>query len=401
MSLLLNSLKKTVVAFILWPMLVLAAEESAANCLSVEGVAQISQGDRAYARQMAIRDAMAQAVLASKVKVTALAETTNYTLTKQTAHFSAQQQVSQMQLLSERVEGDQMRVVIRACMSDSVQTCPTYIARYLPKVAIASIAIQDEYSVKDIRDIHTGYQGELHRRLWSRGMHNVEQIVTASDLYFGSPLTPNLSSPVIREVANRSLAQYLILSVIRSADWEVEQSRLEKELRHHFKFDKEPNQRTVDVDWYVIDLANERVLSQGNAFKSIANSDVRVGRDKPFASRPFFNTATGQLFDFVLNEQVASIQDSLACAPLSTQIAEVDGDRVVVPISIETGVAKGDLLSVYHLSSRPYRLGGVELGQDMEPTAFIRVEKVLPKLIIARFEGKKGRVDVGDLVKSW
>lgn len=370
-------------------------------CVEVEGVAQIEQGDLAYARQMAIRDALAQAALSTNVRVNAQSETQNFALTRQSAQFAAQQRVTSMKVLSEVQEGNTIRVSVSACLTDEAKVCPNYIARYVPKVAIASVAVQDEYSVKDILDVAPGYQGELFNRLWSSGQRNVELLHTASDLYVGRPIVPNLSSTMLQTASDRTLAQYLVLTVIRSADWEVEQSAVAGEIRKAFRFDKEPTQRTVSVEWYVIDLIQERLLVQGNAFKKVGDADVRVGRDKPFASRQFFVTLTGKLFDYVLNEQVASIQESLACAPISATIAEVNQDKVVVPISIDSGVAQGDVLAVYSRTSRPYRIGAIELGTDLEPTAFIRVQKVLPRFIVGQFEGKKGLVQAGDIVKSW
>lgn len=370
-------------------------------CVEVEGVAQIEQGDLAYARQMAIRDALAQAALSTNVRVNAQSETQNFALTRQSAQFAAQQRVTSMKVLSEVQEENTIRVSVSACLTDEAKVCPNYIARYVPKVAIASVAVQDEYSVKDILDVAPGYQGELFNRLWSSGQRNVELLHTASDLYVGRPIVPNLSSTMLQTASDRTLAQYLVLTVIRSADWEVEQSAVAGEIRKAFRFDKEPTQRTVSVEWYVIDLIQERLLVQGNAFKKVGDADVRVGRDKPFASRQFFVTPTGKLFDYVLNEQVASIQESLACAPISATIAEVNQDKVVVPISIDSGVAQGDVLAVYSRTSRPYRIGAIELGTDLEPTAFIRVQKVLPRFIVGQFEGKKGLVQAGDIVKSW
>lgn len=370
-------------------------------CVEVEGLAQIEQGDLAYARQMAIRDALAQAALSTNVRVNAQSETQNFALTRQSAQFAAQQRVTSMKVLSEVQEGNTIRVSVSACLTDEAKVCPNYIARYVPKVAIASVAVQDEYSVKDILDVAPGYQGELFNRLWSSGQRNVELLHTASDLYVGRPIVPNLSSTMLQTASDRTLAQYLVLTVIRSADWEVEQSAVAGEIRKAFRFDKEPTQRTVSVEWYVIDLIQERLLVQGNAFKKVGDADVRVGRDKPFASRQFFVTPTGKLFDYVLNEQVASIQESLACAPISATIAEVNQDKVVVPISIDSGVVQGDVLAVYSRTSRPYRIGAIELGTDLEPTAFIRVQKVLPRFIVGQFEGKKGLVQAGDIVKSW
>jgi hypothetical protein len=350
---------------------------------------------------MAIRDALAQAALSSQVHVNAQAETQNFALTRQSAQFAAQQRVTNMKVESEEQEGNTLRVHVSACLSDLAKTCPNYIARYQPRVAIASVAVQDEYSAKDILDLAPGYQGELFNRLWSSGQRNIEQISTATDLYPGRPIAPNLSPTILQAISDKSLAQFLVLTVVRSLDWEVEQLGIVKDVRQYFHYEKEPNKRTVSVDWFVVDLNQQRIFAQGSAYRQIQDSEVRVGRDKPFGSRQFFTTPTGQSFDYVINEQVKSVIDKLGCEPIAMPIAEIDKGKVVVPIGIDAGVQQGDILAVYSKTSRPYRIGTIDLGEDLEPTAFLRVQKVLPKFIVGSFEGKKGLVQAGDLVKSW
>ncbi len=371
------------------------------NCLEVDGIAVIDNGDLAFARQMAIRDALAQAALSSQVQVTAQSETKNFALTRQTAQFAAQQRVTSMKVESEEREGNSLRVHVSACLSDAVKTCPNYIARYAPRVAVASVAVQDVYSAKDIVELEAGYQGELINRIWSSGQRNVLQLDSASDLYPGRPIVPNLSPAILQPIADKTLAQFLVLTVVRSLDWEVEQSRVAKEVRQYFNYDKEPTKRTVNVAWFIIDLNQKRIFAQGEAFRTIQESDVRVGRDKPFGSRQFFTTPTGQSFDYVIGEQVKSVIDKLACEPIAVPIAEIDKEKIIVPINIDSGVQQGDVLAVYSKTTRPYRIGNIELGEDLEPTAFLRVQKVLPQFIVGSFEGKKGVVQAGDLVKSW
>jgi hypothetical protein len=371
------------------------------NCLEVDGVAVIENGDVAFARQMAIRDALAQAALSSQVQVTAQSETKNFALTRQTAQFAAQQRVTSMNVEGEEREGNSLRVRVSACLSESAKTCPNYIARYAPRVAVASVAVQDVYSAKDIVDLEAGYQGELFNRLWTSGQRNIEQLNTAADLYPGRPIAPNLSSAILQPIADKTLAQFLVLTVVRSLDWDVEQSRLAKEVRQYFRYEKEPSKRTVSVEWFIVDLNQRRLFAQGEAFRTIQETDVRVGRDKPFGSRQFFTTPTGQSFDYVIGEQVKSVVDKLACEPIAVPIAEIDKEKIIVPIGIDSGVQQGDVLAIYSKITRPYRIGSIELGEDMEPTAFLRVQKVLPQFIVGSFEGKKGVVQAGDLVKSW
>lgn len=371
------------------------------ECVEVDGVATIGEGGLAYARQMAIRDGMAQAALMSKVQVSAQAETQNYTLTKQTAQFAAQQRVTSMQVQSEAKEGNTLRVNMKVCLSDTAKTCPNYIARYAPKVVVASVAVQDEYSAKDIMDLSSGYQSELFNRLWSSGLRNTELVSTGANLFVGRPITPNLSDDLLQFLSEKYLAQFAVLTVVRSLDWDTTQSNIAKNVREYFNYEKSPNDRTVSVDWYVVDLLQKRIFMQGQSFKRISDDDVRVGRDKPFGSHQFFSTATGKAFDYVLNEQAKSVIDKLSCEPISMPIAEIDKDKVIVPMSIDTGVQAGDVLAVYSLNSRPYRINGMDLGTDLEPSAFLRVQKVLPKFIVGTFEGKKSLVQPGDLVKSW
>jgi hypothetical protein len=383
----------------LW--LSVSALVQAQDCVDVEGIAVIEQGDIAFARQMAIRDGFAQAVLTSKVQVHAQAETQNFQLMKQTAQFVAQQRVTHMKIIEEAREGNTLKLAMTVCLSDAPKACPNYIARYAPKVAVASVAVQDVYSAKDILDLATGYQSEVFNRLWSHGLRNAELVAVGNELYAGQPIVPNLSSPLFTQLADKNLAQFVLLSVVRSLDWETQQSSLGKEMRRYFNYEKEPNDRTVHVDWYLVDVQQQRIFMQGQAFKRITDEDVRVGRDKPFGSRQFFITPTGRAFDYVLEEEVKSVIEKLACEPISMMIAEIDKDKVIVPMSIDTGVQPGDVLAVYSKSSRTYRINGLDLGTDLEPTAFLRVQKVLPKFIVGTFEGKKGLVQAGDLVKSW
>jgi hypothetical protein len=286
------------------------------------------------------------------------------------------------------------------CLTDEAKTCPNYIARYQPKVVVANVAVQDMYSAKDIADVGPGYQTNLLSRMWSAGQRNTDIYDTTSDLYPGIPIRPNLSPTLLQPIQDKTLAQFLVLTVIRSLDWEATQSKTVKDVRQYFGYDTEPNQRTVSVEWFVVDLNQQRIFAQGESFKKI-EGEVRVGRDKPFGSRQFSVTPTGQAFDFVLSEQARSMMDQLACVPLESPIAEIDKDKVIVPIGIDSGVQMGDVLAVYSKSTRPYRYGSIDLGTSLEPTAFIRVQKVLPKFIVGVFEGKQGLVQAGDLVKSW
>lgn len=384
----------------------------ASECFEVTGEAEIVDNDVSYARQMAIRDAIEQGAMSREVSVGVQAETSNYELVKQTAQFSAQQKVVDFSILSEFKEGNNVVIKARVCVTQEAKTCPNFVAKYHPRIAVANVAIQDEYSARDIVNPAAGYQAELLSRLWTMGKRNAVQHETYPTIFSGAPIRPNLDWDLLEKAQDKTLAQFMVLTVIRSLDWQAKQSHLAKNVRQYFGYEKEPNERTVSVEWYLVDLYQKRIFAQGESFKQVFaesgvlgddNQEVKVGRDKPFGSRQFWVTPTGQAFDFVLAEQAKAIYDHLACVPLEAQIAEIDKtNRVIVPFPIDSGVQKGDVLAVYRKDSRPFRFGSnTELGESLAPAAFIRVDKVLPKFIVGSFEGKRGKVQAGDLVKSW
>lgn len=384
----------------------------ASECFEVTGEAEIVDNDVSYARQMAIRDAIEQGAMSREVSVGVQAETSNYELVKQTAQFSAQQKVVDFSILSEFKEGNNVVIKARVCVTQEAKTCPNFVAKYHPRIAVANVAIQDEYSARDIVNPAAGYQAELLSRLWTMGKRNSVHYETFPTIFSGAPIRPNLDWDLLEKAQDKTLAQFMVLTVIRSLDWQAKQSHLAKNVRQYFGYEKEPNERTVSVEWYLVDLYQKRIFAQGESFKQVFsesgvlgddNQEVKVGRDKPFGSRQFWVTPTGQAFDFVLAEQAKAIYDHLACVPLEAQIAEIDKtNRVIVPFPIDSGVQKGDVLAVYRKDSRPFRFGSnTELGESLAPAAFIRVDKVLPKFIVGSFEGKRGKVQAGDLVKSW
>jgi hypothetical protein len=385
---------------------------SASECFEVTGEAEIVDNDVSYARQMAIRDAIEQGAMSREVSVGVQAETSNYELVKQTAQFSAQQKVVDFNILSEFKEGENIVIKARVCVTQEAKTCPNFVAKYHPRIAVANVAVQDEYSARDIVNPAAGYQAELLSRLWAMGKRNAIQYEAYPTIFSGAPIRPNMDIDLLQQVQDRTLAQFMVLTVIRSLDWQAKQSHLAKNVRQYFGYEKEPNERTVSVEWYLVDLYQKRIFAQGESFKQVFaesgvlgddNIEVKVGRDKPFGSRQFWVTPTGQAFDFVLSEQAKAIYDHIACVPLEAEIAEVEKDKVIVPFPIDSGVQKGDVLAVYRKDSRrPYRFGSnIELGDSLAPAAFIRVEKVLPKFIVGKFEGKREKVQAGDLVKSW
>jgi hypothetical protein len=136
----------------------------ATECFEVSGESEVLDGDISYARQMAIRDAIAQGAMSREVSVGVQAETSNYQLVKQTAQFAAQQRVVDFSILSEFKEGDNIVLKARVCVTQELKSCPNYVAKYHPRIAVANVAIQDEHSARDIVNPAAGYQAELLSR---------------------------------------------------------------------------------------------------------------------------------------------------------------------------------------------------------------------------------------------
>lgn len=389
-------------------------------CLKVRGEASASLGDEAYVRQMAIRDALKTASMQRNVHVYSKQKVDNYQLTHDQSHFTTQSRIQNFEILQEGyrpltdaekydengilkkgVKPSVYQVILKVCLTEEGVGCKNLpINPYQVRLAIAQPIVMHPGQARDLSQLVLGFQSELVRRLRQQGYQNILALRNAPGFSRLTLIEPNLDYDQLEALQAKAGAQFLLLPVIREVGYEKDSNGVTSAVRHFYLYDDEPNKRYLEVEYFLVDLFDQSIVSQERKGYNI-EGDVLVGREKPFGTNAFFETDTGKVFHQLLNEEVQQLLTSLKCERLKARIVEQQGNLYMVQIDQSTGVKVGDQLAVYHLPNRPVRFQNKTLGYDGLPAGFLIVKRVQQHFIVAELVGKKQPIAIGDLVQAW
>jgi len=390
-----------------------AKEVLDSNCVTVTGTASSENVDEAFARQMAIRNGLNFATLNNNVTVSADHSIKNFELTRDATRFTSSSKVESYKILKEGFEeaydsyGEEKKrplnyqVKMEVCLTENPKVCENLSGNhYQPRLVIAPLAVAKNYQTRDISNLISGYQSELNRRLIDSGYRNLTVLNQSPAIDEQSGIYPNTSRQVLEPIRDKTGAQYMLMSVLRSASSHVEDGQYLNPVKHFYNLPVENDARYLEVDWYLVDLMQNTVIHQQRKGFDV-KGDVRVGRDRPFGSSAFFATDTGMAFHALLTQQVRDVENTLKCKELNTQIIDIRGEDYVIYLNADSGAKVGDELAVYQRNGRSVQFQGIDLGDDELPTAFIKIKRILPRFAVAELVAKKGTVQLGDKVKAW
>lgn len=391
--------------------------DSQPNCIIVTGTASSDGVDEAFARQMAIRNGLNFASINNNVVVSSDQTVQNYELTRDSTRFTSSSKVESYKVLEEGFEeafdtyGEEIKrplnyqVKMEVCLTENPQVCENLSGNnYQPRLVIAPLAVAQNYAVGDISNLVPGYQSELNRRLIGSAYQNLTLLNRAIAIDPQVGIYPNTDSEQLGPIRDQTGAQYMLMTVLRSASAHIQPDNLSSKvlnpIKHFYNLPVENDARFIEIDWYLVDLIERKVIHQQRQGFDI-KGDVRVGRDRPFGSNAFFATDTGMVFHSLLTAQVRSVVKALQCKELNTQIIDVRGDEYVLYLNADSGAKVGDQLAVYQRLGRSVQFQGIDLGDDETPNAFIKIKRILPRFAVAELVANKGTVQVGDTVKAW
>lgn len=394
--------------------------QAAPNCVVVTGSASTETVSESFARQMAIRNALKLASMQSNLDVSSEQVVTDHALTKDTTYFTSNSKVAQFHIVKEGfkplpfeerfdeqgqeikdAKSDIYEVTLQACLTEDPKACDNLLGNHLqPKLAIAQVVTTDSYGAKDISNLLTGYQLELERRLKNLNYRNLFMLENGGALQQNQTVAPNLDPEILKPIRESSGAQYLLLTVLRSTAAYNEDAKLWNDIKRFYNREVHPNRRYIEADEYVVDLINYQVVHQvRNGFN--VKGEVTVGRDRPFGTSAFFATDTGTAYHALLQTQVESVYDFLKCKTIESDIIDIRDKDYIVYLSADSGARVGDTFAVYHKFGRPVRYMGADLGTDTEPAGFLKIKRIQSKFAVAELVAEDGRIEIGDVVRTW
>lgn len=382
------------------------------QCVVVKGSASSKDVSKAFARKMAIRDALQQASLKNNVVVKTDQSVEAYQLKLDSSRFISNSKVKSFDVLKEGYEDSNdmygktkagplnYEVTMNVCLTEERGICTNLPGnKYQTRLAIAPVVFAHASQANDISNLLNGYQLELDRRIRKQGYKNYTLLEQPVDLQPNLQVAPNLDPKLLTSIRNQTGAQYLLLTVLRSMSSHQEDSVLNS-MKRLYDLEVKPTERHIEADWYVVDLMRYEIVHQTRGGFDV-KGDVTVGRDRPFGTNAFFATDTGKVFHVLLEQEVNDALDYLHCKKFESEIIDVRDNEYVIYLNANSGARVGDDFAVYHKTGRPVRFNGMNLGTDQTPGAFLKITRIMPRFAIAEVTAKKGTIQVGDIVKAW
>ena len=393
------------------------------RCTTVTGTASSDGVSEAFARQMAIRNALKLASMQSNLKVSSTQDVKDFSLEKDFTRFTSQSKVTKFKIVNEgykdptfkeqfdkdgmpieNAKSNTYQVTMDVCLTEDPQACDNLPGNYLqPKLAIAQVVTADTRGAADISNLLNGYQIELERRLRNLSYRNVVMLQTGDRIVDENIIVfPNLDIETLAPLRENTGAQYVLFTVIRSLSRHNEDSETWQNVKRFYNLEVRPNARYIEVDSYVVDLNSYKIVNQKRyGFDVKSDESVLVGRSRPFGTNAFFATDTGMGFHAMLEQQTREVYNFLNCKPVTTQIIDIRGDDYILYLSEDSGARPGDEMAIYHKFGRPVRYQNVLLGLDSEPSGFLKIKRIQANFAVGEIIAKEGNIAIGDVVKSW
>jgi hypothetical protein len=365
---------------------------STAAPLEAEGVATVSAGNVAQARQAAIRDALEQLGLRSgaRVDVAAGASTRGGGKTFESSRVQPLSDFNRYTVLREWQTGQLLHVHIAVKDEDARPRGSANLA-YKKKLVVTPFHVRRSPQLDDVDDIATRLPQELLRRMTAGG-----SFLGKESPYVISPGTsgPSADTAAVRRIAALYESQFVVSGEI------VDASNFDKPA--YFGLVNK-DARRIEIAFYVHDGLTGVLLAQRRALVEQVG-ERRVGRDKPFGSASFAAMPFGGAILRALDEGIAGITGDIAALPFMAKVVQVQGERIVIDAGSASSVAPGDQLVIYRADSRQQVYGAdplAPLGTVETPVGTVAIVQVQPGFAIGTVTPPAAakQVSAGDMVR--
>jgi hypothetical protein len=359
--------------------------------LEAEGVATVSAGNLAQARQAAIRDALEQLGLRSGARVdVAAGASTRAHNAFESSRVQPAADFERYTVLREWQTGQLLHVRIAVKDEDARPRGSVNLA-YKKKLVVTPFHVRRSPQLDDVDDIATRLPQELLRGMTASG-----SFLGKESPYVISPGSngPSADTAAVRRIAAMYESQFVVSGEIVDAG----------------NFDKpayfgliNKDARRIEIAFYVHDGLTGVLLAQRRALVEQVG-ERRIGRDKPFGSASFAATPFGGAILRALDEGIAGIKADIAALPFMARVVQVQGERIVIDAGSTSSVAPGDQLVVYRADPRQQVYGAdplAPLGTVETPVGTISIVQVQPGFAIGTVTPPAAakQVSAGDMVR--
>ncbi len=369
-------------------LLLLLALPVQAKLIEADGAAQITNGAKGKAREIALQRAIRQAQLQTLALVDSASVISGNSVVIDSAKISAAGLVKDVVVIREWRHDDIYNVRIRAQVVEEKLRLPSNAARYRKKISVTQFEVRDRRQIFDMPMLEVQLARELQRRMENTGLvlarDGADYLLVENDEY---TLNGNAVShgQALSRVAEELGSQFIVSGAI--INMAVQSSWLK-------------TTRYLVLDIAVHDGLSGTLISRHRVNERIAGASY-VDSSAGFGSVGFLVSDFGKVMDRVLDDMSAKIIEDLSILPFTARVLQVNGRNITFNAGVTSRVGVGDTLMAYHMANKPtYNEPGRQyLGVQEQPSAAMVVKVVQPQFSIAELESDEITLDPGDIVR--
>lgn len=345
-----------------------------ANNLVIEGSAPIFGGDIGQARELATRRALANA---AELKGASIMSSSS--VRPDAVYDSIQLRASacteNVQPISERVQGDQLTVVLSATVLEGSECQPSCKGPYTNRVLVTGFAMEfpEQKLPSETSRLSQFTAVELSRKIKQRRRllsdFNGAAFPYVSPARAPEPYVAPSDSETLFSVLSRNFrAQYVLSGVYRDFG-----------LKSTLGL---PVARRMEIEAYIHDGVNGEVLAQ-RSFVRDAKGFVSLSAKPPIGSDAFYQSHLGSAWGALLEEIAAWTEGQAACLPFSARVLRVNGRQIHIDSGAESGLSAGDTLNLHNWKEPPILgMNGLLLGKEKKINASASIRSVYPRFSV-------------------
>jgi hypothetical protein len=314
-----------------------------AEWFEATGSALIRGGDTASARSEATEDAVKRAMLFAGVSIRSVQQVTNGLLTGEQTEFDSDNEVQQVQIISERIRNGYLEVTIQADIAPDQQQCETLAYRKKVLIAPFKLAEPEQAVVGQLFELGKVSSQQLRQKLSEISQSSWSELLPAAIQV--AQLT-ELERSALQQQFN---ARYLLTAQLDDISLGNEELKLAFWQPSAF-------QRFYHITLQVHDLnENRQVFSQ--QYQTQASWQGHSSKMVDPKQQQFWLSDYGKAAERVLNAAAIDIEEAIRCEPIEADIMQVSQHRVLLSLGQMHGVQVGDEFTLVHQQQVPDRHG--------------------------------------------
>lgn len=313
-----------------------------ANWIQSTGTGWVNQNNVQLARQKAIEDALHSALLRSGASVSSQQTVSNGLLTQDSFQVRSAAIVNQVQILSEKQQGQRYIVELRAeVFPDDRQCMATGYSKsvsFLPPAILHPVHAQ----IGGLHQLGNSLAGLLSRQAQQNSRHLKVKTGLANpvQLATGSAQAPQ-NIQIIQTLGAQNNSQFVVLGQLS----DLSMGQQPGQFARWFE-DAKPT-RYFQLDLQVYDTLSGNMVHQLSIQDQAAWTFDQRQRVDPY-SRTFWQSEFGQMIQHRISRAVEEISNTLACEAGYGQVIRQQNNQLIIDMGRSNGVRTRDKFRLFH-----------------------------------------------------